>query len=152
MRKLYIVMAMTCSVDPDITNLLTAAPLQRRQETLVEDGVEEELLQVEDEGLLHEDEVVVGDAEGVVVGRTQLPLAGYSGHHLHLFYRGHLLACRRCTKINHRRNLKLVLIQHTKSQEEIFLSLTRKIFLCFKRVAEVSILRQQCLPHQCSHK
>lgn len=102
-EEVVVVMAVVCEVDIDTTDLLLAVPLHRRQEALPDIGVQEELFQVKDEGLLHEDEVIFGDAEGVVVGWTQLPLAGYIGHHTCLFHRRHLLTCQRFTEINKRK-------------------------------------------------
>lgn len=55
--------------------------------------VDDELLKTEHEGLLHEDEVVVGDAKGMVVGREELPLAGDRSDDLRLLHRRQLLTC-----------------------------------------------------------
>ena len=59
-------------------------PFHRRQEALSQIGVEEKFLQVKNERLLHEDVVVFGNAEGVVIGRLQFVFAWDFGHHLGL--------------------------------------------------------------------
>lgn len=59
-------------------------PFNGREIWLSQVIIEQELLEVEYIGLFDEDEVVLCDAEGVVVGRVHLPLAGNGGDDLGL--------------------------------------------------------------------
>lgn len=55
--------------------------------------VDEELWHGHAQRLLHQDEVVVGDGEGVVVARTHFPLARDRRHHGRLLERVQDLSC-----------------------------------------------------------